>query len=344
MMRALSYQAVARGSNSVMFFQWRASKAGAEKYHSAMVPHYGTQNSRVFGEVSQLGAELKQLQPILNTRFEAQVGLLFSFENLWALEVDSKPAQIDLASAILPWHDALLQQNIPTNIVHPDTDLSPYRVLVAPMLYQLTRKQADKLIDFVGRGGTLVMSYFSGITDEREHIHLGGYPALLQEVLGLRVEEWQPLRPDEKAQIVDSTGRRAEAEHWVDLLHATSAEVLATYTEGFFAGYAAITRNAFGSGSAVYIGTRPEAAYLRDLLRSVCAEGGVTPLVEAEIGVEATLRKDDTARYLFVINQTSEPKSVNMAAQRGRDSLTGEQIGGEFVLVPYAVRIIRLDS
>jgi beta-galactosidase len=342
MMRALSYQAVARGSNSVMFFQWRASKSGAEKYHSAMVPHFGTEHSRLFEEVSRLGAELKRLQPILDTCYEAQVGLLFSFENLWALEIDSKPAQIDAAASILPWYDAFLQQNIPINIVHPDSDLSSYRVLIAPLLYQITKEQTETLQAFVQQGGTLIMTYFSGITDGREHIQLGGYLGLLQDVLGLRVEEWQPLMPTEITHFADSADQMAAAEHWVDLLHPTTAQTIARYVDSFFAGRVAITRNAYGKGHAFYVGTRPEASYLQALLRTICAESGVMPLLEANSGVEASLRTHASARYLFVINQTNEPKSVTTSVQNGIDCLTGEIVAAKFVLPPYAVRIIHL--
>ncbi|HLA43768.1 MAG TPA: beta-galactosidase, partial [Aggregatilineales bacterium] len=195
--RAISYQAVARGADSVMFFQWRAARAGAEKFHSAMIPHYGAENSRIYEEVKQLGAELQQLTEMVGSQVHARTGILFSYENLWALETDSKPARLDGWEVGSRWYDALCQQNIAVNIVHPDSDFSEYRVLIAPMLYQLNAAQADRLRTFVQEGGTLLMTYFSGIVNEHEYIWLGGYPALLQDVLGLKVEEWQPLLPDQ---------------------------------------------------------------------------------------------------------------------------------------------------
>jgi len=344
MMRALSYQAVARGADSVMFFQWRQSQAGAEKYHSAMVPHGDPQTSRIFAEVTQLGAELQRLPQLLGSHVPARVGLLFSYENIWALEIDSKPAGIDPMDAILPWHDALVEQNIPVAIVHPDSDLSAYRVLIAPLLYQLTAAQADQLRQFVQAGGTLVMSYFSGIADEHDHIGLGGYPALLRDVLGLTVEEWQPLLPDEAVRFVDVDGRQAEAVHWVDLLHPTTAEVLAQYQHGFIAQRAAITRHPFGAGQTYYVGTRPEAAYLRDLLCRICASSGVGALIGSAEGVEASLRSDGTNRYLFVINHTSEPRTVDLLGQAGVDLLTGANLSATIPLEAYGVRILALPA
>lgn len=343
MMRALSYQAVARGADSVMFFQWRQSKAGAEKFHAGMVPLGGVDGSRIFAEVSQLGAELKRLGAIIGSRVQPKVGLLFSYENVWALEIDSKPAQIDAVSEIAPWHSALACQNIPVDIVHPDTDLSAYRVLVAPLLYQLTQAQADKLRQFVQNGGTLVMSYFSGIADARDHIWTGGYPALLQDVLGLKVEEWQPLLPDEKVRFIDQSGDTVESEHWVDLLHPVTADALAHYSGGFIAGRAAFTRNRFGSGQAYYIGTRPEPAYLQDLLRRICAEASVHGLITSAPAVEASLRSDGTNRYLFVINHTATSQAVDLQGQRGVDLLSEAPVGEQFELEPYGIRVIQLS-
>lgn len=344
MMRALSYQAVARGADSVMFFQWRQSKAGAEKYHSGMVPLVGAEESRIFKEVSALGAELQQLGDLLDTCVQAQVGLLFSYENVWALEIDSKPAQIDAQSAILPWHDALVRQNIPVDIVHPDAELSGYRVLVAPLLYQLTHAQADKLRQFVDDGGTLLMTYFSGITDEREHIWAGGYPALLQDVLGIKVEEWQPLRADEEVRVIDAAGEASKGQHWVDLIDPLSAEVLARYSGGFIDGRAAITRNHFGGGQAYYAGTRPDAAALRRLISRVCADQAVHPLISSGDGVEASLRADESDQYLFVINHTSEQQTIDLRGRSGVDQLDGAAISDQFLLEAFGVRIIRLQA
>ena len=342
MMRALSYQAVARGADSVMFFQWRASRAGAEKYHSAMVPHGGAQDSRVFQEVASLGAELRQLSDLVGSQVESDVGLLFSFENVWALMTESKPAQIDVASAVLPWHEPFVRNHIPVTILHPNSDLSRYRVLVAPLLYLLTQAQADALRAWVHDGGTLVMSYFSGIVDAHDRIWLGGYPALLRDVLGLTVTEWQPLMPGETACLEDQRGRAVACDHWVDLLRADSAEVLAHYTTGFYAGGAAITRHSFGRGQAYYIGTRPDAGYLAGLVREICADRGIMPLVEAARGVEASLRIKDSGRTLFVINHTDSPEPVTLRESGGTDCLTDKPVEPLFTLEPYGVRVIRM--
>jgi beta-galactosidase len=344
MMRTLSLQALARGSDSVMFFQWRASRAGAEKFHSAMVPHGGAQGSRIFDEVTQFGAELEKLKGVVGSRVKAEVGLLFSFENIWALEIESKPTQFDAMEAILPWHDALDRQNITLDIVHPDADYSKYRVVLVPLLYQITRDQAERLSDYIRQGGTAIVGYFSGIADERDHIWLGGYPALLQDALGIRVEEWQPLQPGESASFEDAAGTQATGSHWADLFHPLTASVMARYKGGMMDQWPVIARNAFGNGQAYYVGTRPDAAYLGAMLRRICAENGVTPLITSPTGVECLLRENDTARYLFVINHTDVPAQVDLNAQSGIDLLTGNAVSGRISLAPQAACVIEMTQ
>ena len=185
-MRALSYQAVARGADGVMFFQWRAAKAGAEKFHGAMVPHFGIEGSRVHAEVRELGAELKKLRPLLGARVQARVALIVSWENRWALELESKPMQFDYTRIVLAFYRVLWELNIAVDIVHPNQSLACYDVVVAPALYQLSKNQSESLRSFVSDGGTLVMSYFSGVADERDHIGSAVIPRFCKTSSGWR--------------------------------------------------------------------------------------------------------------------------------------------------------------
>ncbi|NKF31360.1 beta-galactosidase, partial [Pseudomonas sp. BGM005] len=59
-MEALSMQAVGRGADGILFFQWRQSRRGSEKFFSAMVPHAGLE-TRTWREVKSLGGTLRAL-------------------------------------------------------------------------------------------------------------------------------------------------------------------------------------------------------------------------------------------------------------------------------------------
>ncbi len=342
--RTFSYQALARGASSVMFFQWRASRSGAEKYHAGMIPHYGVDGSRIFAEVKQIGAEFARMERLASQRIHSEVGILFSYENIWALEIDSKPTQLDAWNVLRPWYHALIEQNIPLDFVHPDDDFNQYKVLIAPLLYQLSDVQAERLRVFVQTGGTLLMTYFSGITDLNERIWLGGYPALLQDVLGIKVEEWQPFQPGD-TNLLSVSNTSIECTHWADLLHTTTARVIATYTQGFYAGRPALTKNQFGTGTAYYAGTLPDQDWLRNWIGSICAEQGVKPLVKADPNVETGLRTGtDGASTLVLINHANEPAQVNLLGKHGRSLLDDRVITDELVLDPYDVLILELES
>ncbi|HJQ30213.1 MAG TPA: beta-galactosidase, partial [Rubrobacter sp.] len=337
-MRLWSYGAVARGAEGIMFFQWRQSKAGAEKFHSAMVPHVRPEDSRSWREVSRLGAELGKLDGLLGARGEAETAILLDWESWWALELDSKPsAAVRMLDSVYYFYKPLFEANVPVDFVHPGSDLSSYRLVIAPNLYLVDDGSVENIRRFVADGGTLVMSFFSGIVDARDHIRLGGYPAPFRELLGLRIEDFVPMAAGERNRLDYGT---YECGLWADLIHLEGAEALASYSDGFYAGTPAVTRNAFGSGVAHYIGTRPEERYAKDLLQRVCEEAGVRSTLEAPSGVDAVRRKTEDTSFLFVLNHNEEAVEIQLPGP-GRDLLTGTWHDSILVLEPLEVAIVQ---
>lgn len=343
-MRLWSYQAIARGADGVMFFQWRQSRAGAEKFHSAMVPHDGVSNSRIWREVTALGAELPRLDAVLGAYTPAQVAILLDYESWWALELDSKPSagvrQIDQISRYHTWLHA---RNIAANFVSPDADLSPYRVALVPNLYMARDGVAARLEAFVAAGGTLVMSFFSGIADQNDHILLGGYPAPFRALLGLRVEEFAPYAPGQSNRIVAADGTTYGCDLWGDVIALEGAEPVATFVGDFYAGRPAVTRHRYGQGISYYVGTRPDAAFMDALLARVRAEAGVHSVLAAPAGVEATRRVNANGSFLFLLNHNPGPVEVALP-RPAHDLLTGTPHAGTVVMEPYGVLVLKDNS
>ncbi|MFT3783313.1 MAG: beta-galactosidase [Nibricoccus sp.] len=345
-MRALSYQAIAHGADGVMFFQWRASKAGAEKFHGAMVPHFGS-DGRVFAEVRNLGQELKKLSPLLGSRVKAPVAIVVSWENRWALELESKPMQFDYASILGDFYRPLWELNVGVDVVSPDAPLDNYTVVIAPTLYQITQHQSDRLKSYVEKGGCLLMSYFSGVADEHDHIWLGGYPAALKDVFGIVVEEWQPLPAESTMGLSLSGGSGTfRSSKFCEILHLRGAQALAQYTETFLAGKPAITSNSFGEGEAIYVAAHAEHALLKKLFEKIFAPRALTAPCEVSPGVELTVRQGAAEEFLFVVNNDATAARIDYGHWRGTDLLTGRQCEGEEALDGFAVRVIRrsIDS
>jgi beta-galactosidase len=338
-MRLWSLQAVARGADGVCFFQWRASKAGAEKFHSGMVPHAGP-DTRVFREVSDFGAELSRLVPVAGSRVPAQAALVLDWPSWWASELDSHPsADFRLQDALLAHYGPLWRAGVATDLVRPDADLGAYRLVVVPNLYLVGDAAVERLNSFVAGGGTLVMSFFSGIVDEHDHVRLGGYPAPFRELLGLTVEEFWPLLAAETLQVRSAAFGSFTGMLWAEAVRADGAEVLAEVDGGDLDGTPLVLRHSYGRGVGWYVATRPEPAAMASILGRAYAEAGVHPTAAVTPGVEVVRRVGDGASYLFLLNHGDRPVETTIP-HSGVDLLTGRRHQGTVALDQFGVAVI----
>ncbi|GAA4724905.1 beta-galactosidase [Isoptericola chiayiensis] len=296
---------VAHGADAVCFFQWRQSAAGAEKYHSAMVPHAG-QDSRLFRDVVALGETLAGLAPVVGAgRDRARVAILFDWESWWASELDSHPTELlRYRQEALDWYSALLAAGHRADVVPAATDVDGYDVVVAPVLHMVSAERAKGLQVFVENGGHLVTTYFSGVVDIDDHIWLGGYPGAFRDLLGIRVEEFAPLRDGDEVRLDDGSVGTLWADP-VDVV-AEDVEVLASYADGRYTGRAAITRRPVGRGSAAYVATRLGREGLVPVVERMLSEAGVTSELQAPLrgNVELTVRRREDAAFWFLVNRT----------------------------------------
>ncbi len=341
--RALSLQAVARGSDAVLSFQWRAAAAGAEKFHSGMLPHAGT-DSRTWREVTALGADLGRLAPVAGAAVRADVALLHDWESWWALEADSHPRRLQLVELLREFYRPLFEAGVNVDFAHPESSLSGYRLIVVPALYLVSDAGAENVRRFAAGGGTVLISFFSGIVDPDERVRLGGYPAPWRELLGLRVEEFAPL-PEGAAVRLDgvpaadglATGAPAVRAGglWQDVIGLRGADPLLRYAEGHLAGQPAVTRHSYGRGEAFYLGTLPDRATLRDLAAQACGRAGIEFRTDIPAGVEVVRR----GGYLFVISHLDTPVELDLGGKR-RDLLTSDLVGPSAVLGPRGVLVL----
>ncbi|MCO8269438.1 beta-galactosidase [Actinoplanes sp. TRM 88003] len=306
---------VAHGADAVCFFQWRQSRAGAEKYHSAMYPHAGT-DSQLFRDVAGLGATLRDLAPLAGTpRTPARAAILFDWTSWWAVEQDSHPTEkLRYRQEALDWYTAFLDLGVRADVVPVGADLGGYDVVVAPILHVIPADLAGQLTAYVENGGHLVTTYASGIVDENDHIWLGGYPGALRDLLGLRIEEFGPLLEGDTAELDNGlTGTL-----WTDRIDVTGDDtaVLASYKTGDQAGRPAITRRPAGDGSAAYVSTRLGPDGLAPVLAELLANAGVTSELPEELRGKVELAIRGGTR--FVINRTEEPVEITALGGPGR--------------------------
>ncbi|HZE39077.1 MAG TPA: beta-galactosidase [Stackebrandtia sp.] len=306
-MRLWSWQAVAHGADSVLYFQWRASRGGAERFHSGMVPHAGP-DTRVHREVAALGNELASHPELFGTRQTADAAIVMDWPSWWALEGDSHPSSdINYLETVAAHYGPLYQANVACDVVPPSADLSRYKLLVVPNLYLVTEEHASALERFVREGGTLLMSFFSGIVDDCDRVHLGGYPAPFRDMLGLWTEEFWPLPEGGDIPVaftgdLDGLAVRG-ATVWSEDIHLEGAEALAHFDSGPLSGHPALTRHRFGEGTAYYLATRPDDEAMTSIMDLARGTAGVTPVLPGlPDGVQARARvaEDGTVHHIVM--------------------------------------------
>ena len=345
-MRLWSYQALARGADGVMFFQWRQSRRGAERFHSGMVGVSGNERSRVFREVAALGRELQGLEALPGSRLAGRVAILFDYETWWA--VDNRPApSADLyyLDVMRDYHGALFALNAPIDFLPMDGELQGYKLVVAPVLFMLKAGVAERIDRFVSGGGTFLTTFFSGITDEMGALFPGGYPGPLAEILGLRVEEFDPLKPGMQNGIVVSEPLgplqgQYRCNLWCDVVIPEGARVLATFGEDYYRGCPCLTSNQRGSGRAFYLATRPETRFLTDFFQGLLQELGVHPPLPAPPGIEITRRTGSRGELIFVLNHNKAPVRLKLPKRTYTDLLRGVRVAQTLLLEPNAVAVL----
>ncbi|GGF84196.1 beta-galactosidase [Paenibacillus aceti] len=346
-MRLWSYQAVAHGADTVLFFQLRRSIGACEKYHGAVIEHVGHEHTRVFRECAELGQELQGLSDkLLDARAEAKVAILFDWENRWAVGMSSGPTvALDYVKEVHKYYDALFNKNIEVDMAGVHEDLSQYDIVIAPVMYMVKPGFAKKVEDYVASGGTFVTTFFSGIVNENDLVTLGGYPGELRSLLGIWAEEIDALFPDQHNQIVlKKAWGELDGEYncglLCDLIHSEGAEVLAEYGSDFYQGMPVLTVNNYGKGKAYYVASSPDASFLEGFLANLCAEKGVKPLLNAPAGVETTRRVKDGVPYLFLLNHNAQEAEVDLGLAGAVDLLTGKTVTGKISVPGRGVMIL----
>ncbi|MCT9821292.1 beta-galactosidase [Microbacterium sp. W1N] len=338
-----SLQAVARGADGISFFQWRQSRAGAERFHSGMLPHAGA-DTEVFAGVCRQGADLQRLRPVVGSRVAARTALLFDWSSWWAADEPARPTtRLTTLEQVQRWYRSLWRRNVPVDVVAHGADLTGYDLVVVPHSYVLEPPAAAALIAAAEHGAQVVIGPFSGVADVNGHILQGRSPVQLRGLVGASGEEWAGL-PDAGA-AVDLAGLTvagaATAGILAEKLRSDGAEVLASFADGDLAGRPVVTRNAAGAGSAWYVG----AVLGDDLLDAVLAEAlaaagvdGIRPEPSAEAAtaaVEAVRRGD----ALFLLNRGDTPAQVRVPGE-WVDLLTDETTDNLVTIAPWDARVL----
>jgi beta-galactosidase len=348
---------LARGSQSSLFFQWRQSLGGSEQWHGALVPHTGADSAAYRGAVD-LGHLMERLEEIVQPPADgplvhADVGILWHADGWWALETPDLPSDhLSYPEELRAFHRAFYRAGIPVDFVRPEQLTDRYRLLVVPCQYAMTPAQTTWLEEYVERGGTLLVTYLTGLADQHLQIVPGGYPGMLRDLLGIRGTELHPLADGDGQEITMRTGPSLRAERWTERLEVTDADVLAHYGSGPLEDCPAITRARRGRGTATYLSARLDQTSLDRFLSDVCRQIGVGPTVPgaAEAGVEAVRRRGRDHDFVFLLHHGQHGDGYGEGqhgpwAMRtdGVDLVTGRSTSDGLVLEPGSWAVVRVE-
>lgn len=323
MLEAASLQAIAHGSDSVQYFQIRQSRGCSEKFHGAVIDHYGENDTRVFQEVKQTGADLQKLNDLAGSNVYARAAVVYDWESRWAMEDAAGPRNKNLyhKETVEKSYYAFRKAGFDVDVIDMEQSLEDYQVLAVPMVYMFRAGFEEKLRSFVEKGGILFMTYWSGIVDETDLCFLGGTPHGLMDVMGLRHEELDALYDGEKNTAVPVAGnalgltRSYSCENFCDLVKVKDAQVLFTYGEDFYAGEPALTCHSFGEGKAYYICADMEQAFYDDVYAKVLEQNQILPILpglKVPEGVEVSSRESETAVYIFIQNFRKDTVTLDL--------------------------------
>lgn len=309
-------QTVAHGADSVLYFQWRASRGAEEKLHGAVIGHDGREGARSFTETAQVGQELETLAEITAVKREKQAAIVHDWQNKWALEGSCGPRNAGMGywDELKRHYNALAREGIAVEFVDQNADLTGYGLVVVPMLYLLTDAFAKKLCAFAQSGGTVIVTYWSGVVDESDLCRLGDTPYGLTELLGLRRTEIDGMYDGETRRCVPSAGCTLPAALASTLCEVAAldekdpAEPLSLYEEDYFAGHPAAAVHRYGKGRAYYLASRFDEAFYRAFYHDAAKEIGLSPAWPEALpeGVLAARR----GSFVFVQNCTEQPATV----------------------------------
>jgi beta-galactosidase len=349
-----SLQAVAHGSDTVQYFQWRKSRGSSEKLHGAVVDHVGNEHTRVFREVSELGQTLEKLTEVVGTSVKPEVALINDWENRWAVKDSQGPRNggLHYEQTLHNHYRPLWDLGVSVDVIDSECSFDSYKVLIAPMLYMVRPGVGERIERFVENGGTFIATYWSGIVDENDLCFLGGFPGPLRKTLGIWSEEIDSLHDHDSNRIVMNEGNELgfggefTARELCDLIHLEGAEALAVYGEDFYAGRPAVTVNKLGKGKAYYIASRNDNEFIKQLTASVLEQAGVKRVIESELpeGVTAQLRTDGEQDFVFVSNFTDASKSVELDGRVYTELLTGAAVGSSIELEGHSIKLLKRAS
>ncbi len=343
-----SMQAVAHGADSVQYFQIRKSLGASEKFHGALIDHYPSKDVRIFKEIQGLGEDLSKLDDLVGANVDAKVAIIYDWENRWAIDdiQGLNENRKEYFKMCISHYFPFWSKGIGVDAIDMEQDLDKYDVLIAPLLYMVSEDLAERIKEFVARGGTFITGPFTGVVNEDQLAYMNGRPGPLREIAGIWAEETDSLYDSQFNKIVKAgEGKSYEAKWFCDLLHLEGAEALYEYGEDFYAGSPAVTVNSYGEGKVYYFATVMGQDFYDDFYKEFINENMKSLAIELPEGVGASVRENEESKFIFIANHNNENVKFNLV-ESAYDILSEQELSKDTVveMPAYSYKVYKIKK
>ena len=320
-----SYQSMAHGADSLMYFRYRGATKGAEQFCYGIIDADNVKR-RKFYEVQSFFHDIIKYREAMEAPVKNEAAIVYDYDSLASFRIQRQSILLDPAAEMQKFYKAFYDQNVGVDVIPEDRDFSSYKVVILPQMIITKPEMEEKVEAFVKNGGTVIVTYRHAVKDADNNVPFGEtLPVHYNALAGLTVEETESLQDYDAFPVVGSgvfEGVEGTGGIFRDMIKVQDAEVLFRYADAFYQEFAAVTRKQTGKGTLYYVGCGLEEKITKLLMEQVMRECHFQ-MVPSEEGLEIVTRGNEKQKVTMYINHNAK-----------------EVTYGDMALAPFACKIL----
>lgn len=320
-----SYQSMAHGADSLMYFRYRGATKGAEQFCYGIIDADNVKR-RKFYEVQSFFHDIIKYREAMEAPVKNEAAIVYDYDSLASFRIQRQSILLDPAAEMQKFYKAFYDQNVGVDVIPEDRDFSSYKVVILPQMIITKPEMEEKVEAFVKNGGTVIVTYRHAVKDADNNVPFGEtLPVHYNALAGLTVEETESLQDYDAFPVVGSgvfEGVEGTGGIFRDMIKVQDAEVLFRYADAFYLEFAAVTRKQTGRGTLYYVGCGLEEKITKLLMEQVMRDCHFQ-MVPSEEGLEIVTRGNEKQKVTMYINHNAK-----------------EVTYGDMALAPFACKIL----
>ena len=322
-----SYQGMAHGCESMMYFRYRGATKGAEQFCYGILDADNIKG-RKFREVQSFFTDIRNYEKAMESPIRSEVAIVYDYDSLASFRIQRQSILLDCQGEMKKLYKAFFDVNVPVDVIPSSADISKYKVVLLPQMIIARPEFQNRVKDFVNAGGTLVLTYRNAVKDVDNNLPFGeSVPVGYRELAGVTVAETESLQEILAFPLIGQgafEGESGQGGIFRDMLEVTDAQVLYHYGDAFYTRYAAVTRKQHNKGMVYYLGCALDEAVTAKIMGTILADSHID-VIPSDSGVEVVLRGGAQQRVRMLINHNAFEASA-----------------GDITLEPFGCRIEEL--